>query len=98
MADYRLSELARNQIQDIGYFTAKRFGLYQARAYHSGLERTFGLLADFPKMGAEASELLAGARRFRFQSHIIFYTEEPYGILIRAVIHSAQNIRSGLFD
>lgn len=98
MANYRLSELARKQVQDIGYFTAKQFGFYQAKAYHAGLERTFGLLADFPKIGAEASELLAGARRFRFQSHVIFYTEEPDGVLIRAVFHGAQNIRSELFE
>jgi toxin ParE1/3/4 len=67
-------------------------------AYHSGLERSFGLLADFPKMGVAADELLSGARRFRFQSHEIFYTEEADVILIRAVFHIAQNVRPDLFD
>jgi toxin ParE1/3/4 len=67
-------------------------------AYHSGLERTFGLLADFPKMGASVEELLTGARRFRFQSHDIFYTEEADAILIRAVFHITQNVRPDLFD
>ncbi len=80
MAKYRLSLQARRQIRDIGVFTARRFGLYQAEAYHAGLERTFGLLIDFPKMGASAEELLPGARRFRFQSHNIFYTEDDEGI------------------
>ncbi|MGO9741867.1 MAG: type II toxin-antitoxin system RelE/ParE family toxin [Roseiarcus sp.] len=69
MGSYRLSRLARRQIRGIGRYTLKRFGDYQARAYHAGLERTFGLLADFPKIGAEAGEWLSGARRFRFQSH-----------------------------
>jgi len=95
---YRLSRLARDQIRDIDRHTLKQFGQYQAKAYHQGLERTFGLLADFPKMGAEVAEILPGLRRFRFQSHIVFYSEAPYGVLIRAVLHAAQNIRRELFE
>ena len=98
MARFRLSQLAQSQIRAIGRYTEREFGLYQAKAYHAGLERTFGLLADFPKMGADASELLVGARRFRFQTHIIFYAEEADGVLIRAVFHAAQNIRRELFE
>jgi toxin ParE1/3/4 len=98
MGNYRLSPQARNQIRDIGRFTKRRFGAYQAKAYHAGLERTFGLLADFPKMGVAADELLIGARRFRFQSHVIFYTEDGDDILIRALFHAAQNLRPDLFD
>jgi len=98
MGSYRLSSQARNQIRDIGRFSKRRFGVYQAKAYHAGLERIFELLADFPKMGAAADELLIGARRFRFQSHVIFYTEDGGDILIRAVFHAAQNLRPDLFD
>jgi toxin ParE1/3/4 len=98
MGDYRLSPQACNQIRDIGRFTKRRFGSYQAKAYHAGLERTFRLLADFPKMGVAADELLIGGRRFRFQSHIIFYTEDGDDILIRALVHAAQNLRPDLFD
>ena len=98
MGNYRLSPKARSQIRDIGQFTKRRFGDYQAKAYHTGLERTFELLADFPKMGVVADELLIGARRFRFQSHIIFYTEDGDNILIRALFHAAQNLRPDLFD
>jgi len=98
MGNYRLSSQARDQIRDIGRFSRRRFGVYYARAYHAGLERTFGLLADFPKMGATADELLIGARRFRFQSHIIFYTEDGDGIIIRALFHASQNLRRELFE
>jgi len=51
MAEYRLSVRARAQLIDIYEFTAATFGPYQAEAYHAGLERTFGLLADFPRIG-----------------------------------------------
>jgi toxin ParE1/3/4 len=98
MGRYRLSLQARDQIRDIGRFTKQRFGVYQAQAYHAGLERTFGLLADFPKMGVAADELLIGLRRFRFQSHVVFYTEEDGEILIRAVFHARQTLRPNLFE
>ncbi|SHL62340.1 toxin ParE1/3/4 [Bradyrhizobium lablabi] len=98
MAEYRLSVRARFQLLDIYEFTAATFGPYQAEAYHAGLERTFSLLADFPRIGQAVDELATGHRRFRFQSHNIFYTEEAEHILIRSIFHYAQDIRPQLFD
>ena len=83
---------------DIYVFTETRFGAYQAEAHHSGLERTFGLIAEFPRSGQPVDELAARYRRFRFQSHYIYYTEEPAFVLIRAVIHCAQQIRPQVFE
>jgi plasmid stabilization system protein ParE len=57
MAEYRLSVRARSQLIDIFEFTAMTFGAYQAEAYHAGLERTSGLLADFPRIGHQVDEL-----------------------------------------
>jgi toxin ParE1/3/4 len=98
VAEYRLSVRADSKLVDIYTFTEATFGRYQADAYQSGFERTFGLLADFPRMGGDASELRAGFRRFRFQSHVIFYTEEPYGVLIREIFHARQDLRKGLIE
>jgi toxin ParE1/3/4 len=95
---YRVSVRARADLLNIYVFTDARFGRYQAEAYHAGLERTFGLLADFPGMGTNADELVAGYRRFRFQSHYIFYGEIADGVLIRALIHVRQNLRPALFE
>jgi toxin ParE1/3/4 len=41
---------------------------------------------------------VAGYRRFRFQAHFIFYSEDADGIVIRALPRAAQDIRSKLFD
>ncbi len=94
MADFRVSVRARLQLLEIYEFTAATFGPYQAEAYHAGLERTFGLLADFPRIGQSVDELAPRHRRFHFQSH----TEEPAYVLIRAIYHRAQDIRPQLFD
>ena len=98
MAEFRLSVRARVDLLAIYAFTEEKFGGYQAEAYHAGFERTFGLLADFPGIGSAADDLVSGYKRFRFQSHYIFFTEESDHILIRALIHVAQNLRPGLFD
>ena len=98
MGDYRLSVRARADLINIYEFTDALFGRYQADAYHSGLERTFSLLAEFPGIGTSADELVRGYRRFRFQSHYIFYTQEGDPVLIRALFHVRQNLRTDLFE
>jgi len=62
------------------------------------LERTFSLIADFPQIGPAADELAPRCRRFRFQSHLIFYTIETDHVIIRAIVHGAKDIRPQLFE
>jgi toxin ParE1/3/4 len=73
-------------------------GAISADAYFAGLERTFGLLADFPGIGQSADNLVAGYRRFGFQAHFMFYSEDADGIVIRVLPHAAQDIRPEFFD
>jgi toxin ParE1/3/4 len=98
MASFRLSARARADLLDIYDYTEATFGNYQADAYHAGLERTFGLIADFPLIGQTVDELATGYRRFRFQSHFVFYSDEADHIVIRAVLHTAMDIRPQLFE
>lgn len=98
MAEYRLTQRARADLIDIYDFTEEKFGGYQAEAYHAGLVRSFGLLADFPLIGQTVDDLAAGYRRFRFQSHLIFYSVQRDFVEIRAVVHGSQDIRPQLFE
>jgi toxin ParE1/3/4 len=98
MAEYRLTDRARADLIDIYDFTERKFGAYQAEAYYAGLIRSFGLLADFPLIGQTIDELAAGYRRFRFQSHLIFYSSRADHVEIRAIIHTAQDVRPQLFE
>lgn len=90
MAEFRLSERAERDLIEIYDYTEETFGAYQADAYHSGLERTFDLIANFPRIGRAVDEIVPGFRRFRFQAHTVYYTEEADFILIRAVLHQAR--------
>ncbi len=98
MADVKLSARAEADLLDIYDYTESAFGAYQAEAYLAGLERTFDLLANFPRIGATVDEIVPGYRRFRFQAHVVFYSEDRSGVVIRAILHHSRQIRSGLFD
>ena len=52
----------------------------------------------FPLIGSAVDEVAPGYRRFRFQSHLIFYTAERGDVVIRAVLHAAMDIRRQLFE
>ena len=95
---FRLSERAKSDLIAIYIDSVARFGNYQAEAYYAGLDRIFGLLADFPLMGQDAGDLRSGYRRFHFQSHIVFYSEGPEGVVIRSILHKSREIRSDLFE
>ena len=98
MADYRIAVQARAQILDIEAFTAARFGTYQADAYITGLEKTFELIAAYPRIGRSADELVHGLRRYRYQSHSIYYADNADHVMIRAVFHHAQDLKPELFE
>lgn len=98
MSEYLLSRRAESNLLEIYEFTERRFGAYQSKAYFTGLVRTFGLLADFPRIGTSAEELAKGLRRFRFQSHHIFYAEETTHVLIRGLVHVSMKLRADLFE
>ena len=48
--------------------------------------------------GRAMAGIAPGFRRFRFQTHAVFYTKEAGFILIRAVLHQAREIKPDLFD
>jgi toxin ParE1/3/4 len=98
VAKFRLSARAEVDLLDIYEYTESTFGTYQAEAYHAGLERTFDLLANFPRIGASVDDIASGFRRFRFQAHVVFYSEDHDGVVIRVILHHSREIRRGLFE
>ena len=98
VAEFRLSEKAKQDIIEIYEHSEREFGAYQADAYHAGLERIFDLLASFPLIGRAMDEIMPGLRGFRFQAHTVFYTETSGFVLIRAVMHQSREIKPSLFD
>jgi toxin ParE1/3/4 len=63
-----------------------------------GLSALSAYLRTFPVSGQLVGELALGHRRFRFQAHHIFYTEDGDHIVIRAIYHHSRAIRPELFS
>lgn len=98
MSGYRLTPLAAEALREIYIYTHRSFGTYQAEAYLEGFRSSFGLLARFNEIGARADDIKEHWRRYRYQSHFIFYTIEANDILIRAIVHAARIPRSALIE
>ena len=71
---------------------ARGFGLVQADRYHDALFDQFDLLAAFPRMARERTELDPPVRVHPFRAHLILYRVEPDdSILILRVRHGRED-------
>jgi plasmid stabilization system protein ParE len=74
----------------------------QAFKYQLALESRFELLTQFPRMGSPTYDLRQGLYRFRYKSHMIFYTSSAENIVVVRMLpasadfkrHFASNWRS----
>lgn len=73
MTAYRVSNAAADDIEAIVEYTIAVFGKVQAIAYHASIERTFQVLAEFPRIGRPTYDLEEGLYRFPHKAHMIFY-------------------------
>lgn len=72
------------------------FGPRQTAIYMAGLAQAFRNLAETPGMGRRSDDLKPGFLRFRYQSHVIFFTVETGRIVIQRVLHGRMNLGSQL--
>ena len=73
MADYVLTEQARQDFRDIYRYSLKRWGEAQADKYTSGLLDQFDMLATFPGMGLPFYKPSYGLLKFPYEYHMIAY-------------------------
>ena len=89
---YKLSELAAEDFAGIYEYSLLNFGLQQAEHYTEDLESALLLLSESPRMGRDASNILAGVRRHEFENHSIFYRERASDILILRILHQNMDV------
>ncbi len=87
MGEYRLTRGADDDLLEVFIYGLSRFGLRQAEEYRDGMIRCFMLLADNPRLGREADVFAPGARRHEHARHVVFYDEQPDGVLITGIVH-----------
>ena len=86
MARFRFSHRAEADLFNIGLYT-RTWGQTQTDRYVGQLEDCCQLLADNPALGRPCDEIRPGLRRMKQGKHVVFYREEPGGILISRILH-----------
>lgn len=92
MPDYKLTDLAAVKLRAVLRDSLLNFGDHQTTIYYADFIKTLELLASFPGIARRVDNLRPGYRRYRYESNYIFFTVEEDHILIRDILHTAQNI------
>lgn len=91
MAGFSLAGRARADIESIADYTRTQWGAEQARLYHDILHNTFRELAANPAMGKKRPEFRKTIRAFPAGSHVVYYQQTDFGILVLRVLHQRQD-------
>jgi toxin ParE1/3/4 len=83
----RFARLAEADLLDIGIYTHRTWGRRQCNRYLRELEERCCQPADDPTRGRACDEIRPGLRRLRVGEHVVFYREEPGGILVSRILH-----------
>lgn len=66
----RRTRQANADIKNIYKYTVEKYGALQAELYLGGLDYTFDLLTDQPRMGKTIGQ---NRHRYRYKEHYVFY-------------------------
>jgi toxin ParE1/3/4 len=87
VAKYRLSRRAESDLLSIGSYTLESWGEAQFSRYLEKLESCCQAVAENPNLGRPCTHIRPGLRRINEGKHVIFYRQEPGGILICRILH-----------
>ena len=87
MAAFRFTRRAEADLLDIGEYTLRTCGKTQTARYIGELEVWCQTLADNPALGRPCGDIRPGLRRLEHGKHVVFYRQEPTGILVSRILH-----------
>lgn len=93
---FRLTEPAIRDIEQIADYIAKVAGLVQSERFLSKLEVKFAKIAQFPNLGRRRDEVLPGLRSLTIDNYLILYMPIEQNVEIFRVISGYRDI-SALF-
>jgi len=93
MANYRKTELAENDIEDIAFYGMQRHGMAKAQEYLEGLESRFEAIAESPMQYQAVDHIWPGYRHSVYGSHTIYYRIDAKGVLVVRILRSQDPIQ-----
>ncbi|KAF3888279.1 MULTISPECIES: type II toxin-antitoxin system RelE/ParE family toxin [Nostocales] len=94
---FRLTEPAIKDIEEIADYIAKQSGLAQSELFLSKLNAKFTKIAKFPNLGRQRDEILPGIRSLPVDNYLILYMSIGQDVEIFRVISGYRNL-SDLFN
>ncbi|MEZ5690391.1 MAG: type II toxin-antitoxin system RelE/ParE family toxin [Rickettsiales bacterium] len=91
MANYKLTNNAESNLDNIYEYSILNFGLEIARKYMLGLHECFDLLAKNPTWGSNYGFICNGLLRYEYRSHAIYYINDKKNILILNILGGKQD-------
>lgn len=90
---YRLTHAAERDLEALLREGYSQYNKNHVEAYWSGLQKTLETLAQFPDLARLRTEISPPVRIFRYQAHIIVYTQqtEDADILILRVRYKSED-------
>ncbi|MCC5639683.1 type II toxin-antitoxin system RelE/ParE family toxin [Nostoc sp. CHAB 5844] len=93
---FRLTEPAIHDIEEIADYIAKQSGLEQSERFLSRLEAKFAKITQFPNLGRRRDEILSGLRSLTIDNYLILYMVIEQDVEIFRVISGYRDV-SNLF-
>ena len=99
MADYRITQLAQNDLQNIWDYTVDQWSTKQADKYIDGLLACFDSIAHGITLGKSIDYIRQGYKKALYGRHIIFFrVGTDHVVEIIRVLHSSMDIEDRLAD
>ena len=98
MAAFRFSRRAESDLLSIGDYTLRTWGKAQTARYIEELEACCQTLADNPALGRLCDDVRPALRRQEHGKHVVFYRQEPEGIMVSRILHQRMLAERHILD
>ena len=95
---FRLTEPAIRDIEQIADYIARESGLAQADRFLAKLDAKFSKIAQFPNLGRQRNEILPALRSFPIDQYLILYIPANQDVDILRVVSGSRDLTALFTD
>ena len=95
---FRLTEPAIRDIEQIADYIARESGLAQADRFLAKLDAKFSKIAQFPNLGRQRNEILPALRSFPIDQYLILYIPANQDVDILRVVSGYRDLTALFTD